>query len=101
MSAPYRLLQPEQRSVSAPTVCMIAPIPGIIKEISASGLRIETWDSLTVQRNYVFSIGQSGNRARVRCRVVACLLSRTERTGNGDVIPIYQIRADFVGYGTT
>lgn len=74
----------------------MAPISGAVKDMSGSGLGIETWDPLPVRSDCTLTIGQVGQQARLACRIVWCHLVRTEATESGAVIPIYRSGVRFL-----
>ena len=79
------------------TSLLMSPVTGTIKNISSSGIGVETWDPFKVHSEFVATIGQVGKQARLACRVEWCRLVRTEKTHDGTVISIYRSGLSFLG----
>lgn len=66
-----------------------------IVDISIDGAAIETTKRIEVNREYPLKIKYKGATLNLRGRVVWSVLSRSEKTDSGDVIPVYKAGMKF------
>lgn len=84
-----------RRSVAS--VQVLNPVQGVVVDMSATGLGIETRGPFSVPEEVFLSIGQAFSSAKLRAEVRWCELVRTERFEGGDVIPVYRSGLAFLG----
>ena len=77
---------------------LLNPVHGRVVDMSSLGFGIETYRPFSVPERSVFSIGEPASAAKIRAEVRWCLLVRTERIENGDVVPVYRSGLEFVGH---
>jgi len=78
-------------------VQVLNPVKGMVVDMSETGLGVETHGPFSVPEQIYLSIGRAVASAKIRAEVRWCVLVRTERFINGDVIPIYRSGLAFVG----
>lgn len=76
---------------------LLNPVHGRVVDMSRQGLGVETWRPFSVPERSTFSIGRSVASAKIRAEVRWCLLVRTERVDNGDIVPVYRSGLAFLG----
>ncbi len=82
---------------SVADVRLLNPVYGKVVDLSARGLGVQTYRPFTVPERTTLSIGRTTASAKIRAEVRWCLLTRTERADNGDVVPVYRSGLAFVG----
>ncbi|OQC40970.1 MAG: Flagellar brake protein YcgR [Acidobacteria bacterium ADurb.Bin051] len=66
-----------------------------IRDISLSGMALESSSRLDPHRNYSFRLGSAEAPVRVTGTVVWCYLQGTRRLDSGEVVPVYQAGVRF------
>lgn len=74
------------------------PVPGVVLDISATGLGIECGTSLEVLKPHLFTLSIGTSRAKVMGEVRWCRLTRTRLLPNGDPAPVYRAGIAFVDH---
>ncbi len=65
-------------------------LKGRVINLSATGMAIETHQSLRIGSQYYFLLDRKGRAMRLEGRVLWCRLKATVTDGSGDVTPVYR-----------
>lgn len=68
-----------------------------VQDISLAGMQLETHTRLVPHRQYHFRLGRDESAVLVPGRVVWSFLKGTERTGGGEIQPVYRAGIEFTG----
>ena len=71
-------------------VTVEAPIDAVVCDVSDSGLGVEARDKLLIGVDYIFRLRIRQDSIKLPGRVEWCRLIRTQRTEDGEVVPVYR-----------
>lgn len=75
--------------------CLVYAMDAEVRNMSLTGLAIETQHALRVGTDYTLRLANEGREIRLRTRVQWCRLVRTTNAAHGDVVAVFHAGLDF------